>query len=99
VTAKAKEAAEALVSKVAPSYTARSNLTIVKESYMKDSSGMVTSSTELQPSTLSERLLSFVIVDSKNPPPYQVANRTTLFHYSAAALAANIFLLINSRML
>ena len=99
VTAKAKAAAEGLVGNVSSSYTARSNLTIVKESYIKDSSGMVTSSTELQPSSLSERLLSFVIVDSKNPPPYQVTNRTTLFHYSAAALAANIFLLISNRML
>jgi hypothetical protein len=97
--AKAKAAADALVNKVAPSYTARSNLTIVKESFIKDSNGTVTSSTELQPSSLSERLLSFVIVDPKNPPPYQVANRKTLFNYSAAALAANIFLLIGNRML
>jgi len=99
ITSKAKAAAESLVSNVDSSYTARSNLTIVKESFMKDSNGTVTSSTELKPNSLSERLFSFVIVDSKNPPPYQVTNRTTLFHYSAAALAANIFLLISNRML
>jgi hypothetical protein len=69
------------------------------EASIKDSAGTITSSNETQPVTLSDRLFSYVLIDKKNPAPYQVKNRKNLFYYSGTALAANIIFLIHYGLL
>jgi len=66
--------------------------TFDKESVIKNRDGTIKMSNEIQPNTIPARLLSFVIVDSKNPAPYQVANRTNLLYLSVAALIGNILI-------
>jgi hypothetical protein len=97
----AKDAAASAVTQAADaaaSVTKSSNGVQIfnKESVVKNKDGSIKTSNEIQPVGITGRLFSFVIVDSKNPAPYQVTNRTNLLYLSVAALIGNILIGVRS---
>jgi len=68
--------------------------TFTKESVVKNKDGSIQRSNEIQPVGIVQRLFSFVIVDSKNPAPYQATNRNTLLYASGTFLVGNLLFLI-----
>jgi hypothetical protein len=97
----AKDAAASAVTQAAAaaaSVTKTSNGVQIfnKESVVKNKDGSIKTSNEIQPVGITGRLFSFVIVDSKNPAPYQATNRTNLLYLSVAALIGNILIGVRS---